>query len=543
VIAIRTLVRSVVVGGVVGAVGLTAAWAGVSVLPLPSPAPVTVAPPGGTIAHDDARGVTSSSVTPFRSGLMVGAAKTSMAPRPKDMAKRFPGARWETDPAECKTLDQHEVDRLLGGHATEPLDGIASTGSPWPENPDCIYMGGFGIGPENPIKKFDTTYGLWVRSLAISDGARTMVLTVVDAEGWLWDYKSKCATCGAKQIADALAADPALKARGLTASSVVLHATHSHSAPEFVGGWGFVPNWYIAQITDEIKATAKQAVLSLQPARIEVGEVEARAFNNERRDTYRAAEEQQLSWLRAESARTGKTIATLGAYAAHPTTNGTNNGVGSSDWVGHFEKRMEQRFGGIALHMMTGLGNMSASGGVAIGEKLADLVPTRGRRVEGALRVSRTTISNPITNVPLDLMGNAGLFDRAFSPIPGYVSVGETDTAPCVSASPQSVELPVTVAKLGDDAVFTFSPGEVFSNWTNTIKEKSSGKVAFPIAQSNDALGYMPQSFEMNPVGQQGLGFFAGGYVFVNYEDSYSIDRCVGDNLLETTLSQLNALK
>jgi len=483
---------------------------------------------------------------------MVGAAKASIAPRPKDMAKRFPGARWETDPAECTTLDPNEVQRLLGGHAAEPLDGIASTGSPWPENPDCIYMGGFGIGPENPVKKYDTVDGLWVRAIAISNGGKLLVLTVVDGEGWLWDYKSKCTDCGAKQIAETLAGDPTLKAKGMTPASFVLHATHSHSAPDFIGGWGFVPNWYMAQVTDTIKAVAKQAVLALQPAQLYAGEVEAREFNNERRDTYRAAEEQQLSWLRAISPKSGKTIATLGAYAAHPTTNGTNGGVASPDWVGKFEHRLEQRFGGIGLHMMTGLGNMSASGGVAIGAKLADLVPddpgtepwpVSEPRGDGALRISQTTISEPITNVPLDALGTPGFFDRKFSPLPAAVSVGENPNAPCVSAAPQSVELPITTAKLGDDLVFTFAPGEVFSNLTNTIKEKNTGKIVFPIAQANDALGYMPQSFEMNPVGQQGLGFVAGGYVFVNYEDSYSIDRCVGDNVMETTLSQLSALK
>ena len=63
-----------------------------------------------------------------------------------------------------------------------------------------------------------------------------------------------------------------------------------------------------------------------------------------------------------------------------------------------------------------------------------------------------------------------------------------------------------------------------------------------PLAQANDALGYMPQSFELHPVGQQGLGFVAGGAVFVNYEDSYSIDRCVGDMVLETTLDLWNSL-
>jgi hypothetical protein len=445
--------------------------------------------------------------------------------------------------AECTTLDPNEVQRLLGGHATEPLDGIASTGSPWPENPDCIYMGGFGIGPMNPVKKYDTVDGLWVRSIAIASAGQTLVVTVVDGEGWLWDYKSKCTDCGAKQISAALAADPALKGRGLTPASFVLHATHSHSAPDFIGGWGFVPNWYMAQVTDTIKATARAAVLAMQPATLQAGEVEARQYNSERRDTYRAAEEQQLSWLRAVSTRTHRTIATLGAYAAHPTTRGTNDGVASPDWIGPFEHSLERRFGGIALHVQTGLGNMSASGGTAIGAKLAALIPDRGRAVTGPLRLVRRTVTNPITNVPLDALGTPGFFDRKFLPLPGVVSVGENPNAPCVSASPQSVELPITVAKLGDDVVFTFAPGEVFSNMTNTVKEKTTGTITFPIAQADDALGYMPQSFEMNPIGQQGLGFAFGGYLFINYEDSYSIDRCVGDNILETTLSMLTALK
>ena len=101
----------------------------------------------------------------------------------------------------------------------------------------------------------------------------------------------------------------------------------------------------------------------------------------------------------------------------------------------------------------------------------------------------------------------------------------------------------MTVARLGSDLVITTAPGEVFSNATNTIKEKSTDAIVMPFAQTNDALGYMPQSFEINPVGQQGLGFAFGGYLFVNYEDSYAIDKCVGDGILETTLAELIALK
>jgi len=545
----RLLLRSLLVGGTAGAVGLSAAWAGVSVLPTPTPPPVVDSATGAAGAPlDGPRKQPRSSLARPQQYNQVGAAKLSIAPRPKDMAKRFPGARWETRKEKCVTLDPNELQRILGGNATEPLDGIASTGSPWPENPSCLYMGGFGIGPMNPITRFDPKDDLSVRALAIRGEGKVLLLVVVDGEGWLWDYKSKCADCGAKQISEALAADPQLKARGVTADSFVLHSTHSHSAPDFIGGWGFVPNWYMAQVTDTIKAAARKAVLSLQDAVLEVGEVEARAFNNERRDTYRSAEEQQLTWLRADAVRSGRTIATLGAYAAHPTTRGTNDGVASTDWVGVFERRLEKRFGGVGFHVMTGLGNMSASGGTAMGAALADLVANPWDSAgpveqDAALRIKRTVVSSPITNVPLDALGTPGFFDREFSPLPGAVSVGENENAPCTSASPQSVEIPVTVVKLGERVTLTFAPGEVFSNLTNTVKDKSAGRVVFPVAQANDALGYMPQSFELNPVGQQGLGFAFGGYLFVNYEDSYAIDRCIGDLVLETTLSGLGALK
>ncbi len=65
-----------------------------------------------------------------------------------------------------------------------------------------------------------------------------------------------------------------------------------------------------------------------------------------------------------------------------------------------------------------------------------------------------------------------------------------------------------------------------------------------PLGQANDALGYMPQSFEHNVAGQQGAGFVdeAQGFAVVNYEDAYSIDRCFGDKALAATLRLLDTL-
>ena len=114
--------------------------------------------------------------------------------------------------------------------------------------------------------------------------------------------------------------------------------------------------------------------------------------------------------------------------------------------------------------------------------------------------------------MPLTALGAPGFFDRNFLESPAEVRTGKSpDTAPCESASPMSVEVPATAAFVGNQLAITVGPGELFSNLSNTIKEQSGAIVTMPLAQANDALGYLPQSFELNPVGQQGLGFVAGG--------------------------------
>jgi hypothetical protein len=181
-----------------------------------------------------------------------------------------------------------------------------------------------------------------------------------------------------------------------------------------------------------------------------------------------------------------------------------------------------------------------------MGATLAGLVPDRGAYLTDTnVRVERELWKQPATNVPLTALGFPGFFDREFLSEPSTIQTGKSpDTAPCLSASAFTVELPATAVRIGSQFALTAAPGEVFSNLTNTVKEKAgAGVVTMPIAQANDALGYMPQSFEMSPVGQQGLGFFAGGVLVVNYEDSYAVDRCTGDKVLESSISMLDVLR
>lgn len=501
--------------------------------------------------------------------VMVGASRISLFPRPDDYAEEFPGATWlqgEENRAACTTLDPGLVQRAI----TDPAEvgHLAVAGpNPWPENPDCLYMGGFGIGPVNPILGWDlapedpgyrpdgdpsTGMGLWVRTVAISDGTDTAVLTVLDAEGYLYEYATKCEAanrpgCGARGIAESLGAE-----LGFDPDGMIISSTHAHSSPDLIGGWGFVPDWYFAQVVDSITASVREAVGAMQPAVLEVGEELARPFNAERRDTYRSAEEQHLAWVRAiapgtgQGARGPEVIATIGAYAAHATSYGTNGGIAHPDWVGVFTRSVETRFGGVAMHAMTGLGNMTNRTGRVGSTALADLIPPvgSGQPVTGTdIRAEAATWQHPVTNVPLSALGIPGFFDRSFEPVPAGVQTGEQpDTAPCLSGAPFSVELQASAIRIGEALAITAAPGEVFSSLTNTLKEQSGSAVTLPLGQANDALGYMPQQYELSEVGMQGLGFAVSGVGVVNYEDSYAIDRCVGDMVLEETIGLLGGL-
>ncbi|MEO6496823.1 MAG: hypothetical protein ABIO51_04970 [Solirubrobacteraceae bacterium] len=549
-----------------GAVMVSGAWAGASLMPVSSDdapaaadsaalvAPTRQAPePAAAAASEPQRAAAPAPAPPpdpasLNEGqVLAGAAKTSILPRPQDY-----GGTWERSEAKCATLSENALTSLMDD-PVEFGDHLAAAGSPWPENPNCIYMGGFGIGPMNPVTSWDETLGLWVRAVALRDRqGDDLVLVVLDGEGYFWDYGKKCSDCGAKQLTAALAADETL---GLTAQDIVIAATHAHSSPDFIGGWGFVPDWYMKQVADTIKSTVREALASMRPATLEVGEHEARAFNSERRDTYRSAEEQQLAWLRAY-APDNKTIATIGAYAAHPTTFGTNDGKAHPDWPGLFEKSLEDRFGGIGLHFMTGLGNMSASGLGHVGDEtkptgaddLAALISEIGdgnRIADPDISTAQTTWQQPVTNAPLTALGLPGFFDRKFAQTPATVQTGENpEKFQCVSASPVSAEVAVSAARIGSEFALTAAPGEIFSNVSNTLKEKSGALVTMPLGQANDALGYMPQSFEMNVASQQGPGFAGelNGYAVINYEDSYAIDKCFGDMAMETSIGLLNGL-
>jgi hypothetical protein len=276
------------------------------------------------------------------------------------------------------------------------------------------------------------------------------------------------------------------------------------------------------------------------PSIVEGGEVMARQFNSERRTHYRSAEDPTLNWIRAID-RNGDVVATVGTFATHPVNYSASHGIGHGDFPPVFSARAESNHGGMATLFQAGLGNMTGGGNWEVkGAGIADRLPAPG---EGAqvtnpdIRVAREFWNQPVTNVPLGSLGAGGFFDRPFAG-PATVEAGKSTSKNCKSAGPTSARVNVVAAKIGS-IVVTSAPGEIFANYSNTIEERSP-ITALAIGQANDALGYMPQSFETDHVARQGVGFAARPVA--EYEDAYSIDHCFGDMALETTLRLLGGL-
>ena len=457
--------------------------------------------------------------------VLVGASKLNIRPTPNEAAGEF----WEHDVNKCDTEGN-------------PANGVAvasDTRSPWPEAPGCIYAGGFGVGPSQPLIEFDTTFGLWTRSVAFKRGGKTLVLTLVDGEGYFSRHNYMCPPekpCGALDLGEQLGAE-----YGIPPESFVFAATHSHAAPDFIGGWGGVPVWYMGQVAEQMRQSARNALDNMVPATLAAGDTMARPYNSERRDLYYAAEDPSLNWVRAVD-RGGLVVATVGTFAAHPTSFGGGENTANADWPVQFAKAIEDRDGGMAVVFQAGLGNMSARGNShgSMGQGLATVLPAvgDGRLVTSPdISVARATWDHPVTNIPLGALGAAGLFDHPFGG-PAAVTAGKSAARPCVTAGAYSATVTATAAKIGG-VYITAAPGEVFANFTNTIEEKAP-ITSLAIGQANDAIGYMPQSFEFDIATQQGTGF--SGHEAFGYEEAYSIDRCFGDKTLDETLRLLGTI-
>ncbi|MFN2526602.1 MAG: hypothetical protein ABR505_10145 [Actinomycetota bacterium] len=577
--------KTPVVAFLTGVLSIGLAWAGAGLRPVgtqvadePAGNPNETSPQTGPQEIAELAGKAPKGKRLPSGVFLVGANKTSLAPTPKlyqpDGSARkdnsVPAAQWVKEPGECNSPQPPEPD-IDPGEPHASLFPDSTLG--WPgHNPNCIYLGGYGIGPLRAAEGVDEDFGVWVRSIAISNGATTVVFQIIDAVGYFHVYRPDvCEDCGMLDMRRAISQRVGLPSE----EAIAIGATHTHGGPDGYGGWGGLPKWYWHQIRDSVIASAERAVAQLTPARITVGAIDARRFNNERRDYYYSTPDYLAVWLQARRP-TGEVIATLVNYAAHPTllddqnadcnADGCQKAVLHADWPGALNHHLERINGGTALLFEGGLGNVSPATPPLpekkaermtppqevdfMGRELAELLTADTGRAGTSLRSNdiKTTsvvIEHPVTNWPELGLAAIGAFDREFTPgsegaaPPGAYQWSKQGVGPgaarsCVTASAEQVRTPISAFKIGELGVVT-GPGELFSNMTEVVKSKARQSVqAMVFGQTNDSLGYIIQSFEFDRTTNVATEY---GTQTAEYEEFFALDPCFGDHVLETQLA------
>lgn len=552
-----SLIRTTAAAAIFGSTILGVAWASIGLTPVDPPLPEPVDGIEAATGTADPTTATADPTTataghaagqvaerrgeerpPAPGGLEVGADVTSLAPDP---------ALWRTEG--CPQLDQGPAGFV--DHLDTPLLSEGRLG--WPVDPDCVYLGGYGIGPARAATAVDDHAGLNVRSLAISNGDQTVIWQMVDMVGFFSHYRPElCDRCGIADIRQAISSDT-----GIPVENLAIGSTHTHAGADGYGAWGGIPRWYREQIRDQVISSAKAAYADLQPAVIEVGSVEARPFNRERRDLYHSTPDFGAVWLQARTVPRprndpGAVIATLVNFAAHPTVLGSGNTELHGDWPATASKALGESFGGTGLVFQGGLGNVSPNGGevVEMGQRIAAFVARDIERGGTLLQstdiaAASTTISHPITNWAETGLGLAGLLDRDFLPGPAAGGPGayewrKSDQSPraCVTAGPLTVTTEISGFRIGELTVLT-TPGEIFSAISQVLKSEArhgamEGGQTMVFAQTQDSLGYIIQSFEVDPLG--GAAEYVPEIEVAEYEETFMLDRCFGDHVLDTAL-------
>jgi hypothetical protein len=563
---VRTVLRTVLAGFLVGALGLGSAWAGAT-LTQPATQPTSavddlvgalgeeaggeaaVPRPGepGAVAPvhaDDAHGSGTLGERLPDGWFRAGTAVRSLVP---------PADRWK-QADECR------------GQAPEQLytplvpDGCLITF-------DMLWAD--GVDEENPIE---------VRAAAIGNGEDAVVIAVMDLVGYMASYPiTGCDDCGIAQITESVGAE-----LGLPADRFVISSSHTHAAPTTIADG---PVWYYEHVRDQVSDALRAAVAAANenpPVRIETGATLAKPFNTDRRIVDRAVPDYELGWLRAfvpapggnpgpGAGRSGEeTILTMGNFAVHPTIRAGNAEL-HSGFVGPFARRLHERLGGEGLFFPGGLGDQRVDRGFGVnghGIGLADLIVDdveRGGHVLSTndIAVARTDVAIPVENQFFVGAMATGYAVRDIlppfggGPLAVEVTKGGANVPVCVGAGEVHVVGPVSAIRLGeqpppgkqvlgeeyalpvaaDNVVLVQGPGEMFASMGLIVKDALSRSSNVLIASmANDTLGYMMPANQYDLFASQGMGLVGNIAKTSNYEEALSLGRCSGEIVMKAML-------
>lgn len=360
--------------------------------------------------------------------------------------------------------------------------------------PEGQFLGGFGY--DDPVTVVNDP--LEARAMAISNGTNTVVLAIVDTQGWFsGNQEGPWGNRDARLHAAA--------AIGIEAKDIIISSMHSHAAPTIMGIWGSTDPAYLQYVHDQTVAAIVAAGTSLAPAELYAAEANVATTiisGIEQTDGYQGwgvDGSTPILW-----ARDPVTKATLGLYANVPVHADVVNGVGldlmSADHIGVERKLLDEDLGGTAVIAMGTLGRQEAivqTDGLAAANRLGRYVTNEIERAlahatfltSNTIRSAEQYVVVPGTNpllaalnygnaapgCPCDVAGVAWTIDRALTP--PYLVGGAFGTW-------------ITAFRIGD-IVYATEPGEGFPEVSSGIRTAFGRQYDVRIVgMAQDQLGY-----------------------------------------------------
>jgi len=291
---------------------------------------------------------------------------------------------------------------------------------------------------------------------------------------------------------------------GLPAASILVAATHTHSAPALrnlgessTGKASQVSADYVDQIADASARATAAAWNGRTTVRLRAGRGQAPDLHHNRRvvdaegkatnewldpeHTHSGYTNPAVPFVVFEDAATGKTAGMIVSYGCHPVTRGPGSTLTSPDYPGYFVRALEAATGAPIVIHITGAG--------------ADINP------RNALRDDHTRaqeMGEALSKAVLAAMDAAQAVEAA--PVRSASSVLTLKLGPNAranysnravdSADGKTLTSEVQALRLGN-CVFVTAPGELFSEIGLQMETASPLPCPIVISQGDDYLGYL----------------------------------------------------
>lgn len=427
-----------------------------------------------------------------------------------------------------------------------------------------LNVGGNGLGDgSSPVPGLDEEHTrapgherIAVRALVVELEGHVAAIADIETQGMFAAYKGS----GNYGLAD-MAQRVANLVPGLSSERVIIASDHTHSGPDTIGAWGFVPEAYMQLVFNSAVDAIVAAYQARVPATLGFGTSRAddlvynqnctEALNQSPEPAYpgpntcnvpdQGDKDAFVRVVQARATADDAVVATLVSYNAHATLGGADGIHG--DWPQFLSDRLTAHYGGVGIAMQGAVGRVQpcrpqcsftnpAQFGdgtdrkskylnalmTHVGNALADPAAVNGP-VQGRQRIIREPITSPAVLALFAGGQHVG------------AELRRSDQAPWLEAN--VIGTPVSSLSFGNLYIAGF-PGEAYPNISLGVqKAMKTPKLFMPLGLANDQVGYLIAPAEAWPMVAAEVG--------VNDNSIFNVSQTIGDHVMCASIANADA--